>query len=257
VTAILVPFHQDDRLPAETIPLPDGLAVRLVDPMLPEQGKWERLVALYDAMADAVAADVAAGGRPTVASGDCLAILGTLTGLQRAGVHAAIVWFDAHGDVHSLSSSTSGYLGGMALRMAIGGDPDKLSGPLGMQPLPEGRAVLVDARDLDPGEVSYLAGSAVRRSDVEHVDPDLVPEGSFILHVDLDVIDASEVPGLRFPVGGGPSARAVLAAIRRLVDSDRVAAYSLACSWYPGAGPPEVDIRAALLAELLEFSANQ
>jgi arginase len=54
-------------------------------------------------MADAVAADVKAGGRPTVVTGDCLAILGTLAGLQRAGVHAAIVWFDTHGDVHTLS----------------------------------------------------------------------------------------------------------------------------------------------------------
>jgi arginase len=257
VAAILVPFHQDERLPGGTIRLRDGLDARLVDPALHAGTPWKRLVALYDAMADAVAADVAAGGRPTVVSGDCLAILGTLTGLQRAGVDAAIVWFDAHGDLHTLASSTSGYLGGMALRMAIGGDPDKLTGPLGMRPLPEDHAVLVDARDLDPGEVDYLAGSAVRRSDVERVSADMVPEGPFVLHIDLDVIDAAELPGLRFPASGGPSTRAVLAAVRGLVDSDRVAAFSLACSWHPGAGRREADAHAALLAELLTTPANQ
>ena len=59
-------------------------------------------------------------------TGDCLATLGTLVGLQRAGLDPSLVWFDAHGDVHTLKSSTSGYLGGMALRMAMGGDFTRL-----------------------------------------------------------------------------------------------------------------------------------
>jgi arginase len=124
---------------------------------------------------------------------------------------------------------------------------------LACKPLPEDHAVLVDARDLDPAEVDYLAGSAVRRSDVEHVGADLLPDGPFVLHIDLDVIDAAELPGLRFPAGDGPSTQAVLTAIHRLIHSDRVAAYSLRCSWYPSTSQTDADVHAALLAELVEW----
>ena len=43
--------------------------------------------------------------------------LGTIAGLQRAGSDPGIVWLDAHGDVQTPETSTSGYLAGMALRL--------------------------------------------------------------------------------------------------------------------------------------------
>jgi hypothetical protein len=65
--------------------------------------------------------------------------------------------------------------------------------PLGIQPLRENRVVLVDARDLDPAEEIFLATSAVRRSTVGELQPDDLPGGPVLLHVDVDVINASEV----------------------------------------------------------------
>jgi arginase len=251
VTILLVPFHQDERLPDGSIRLPDGLDVVLVDPVLAAGDQWSRLVELYRVVAEALAARVATEACPTVVSGDCLSALATLTGVQRAGTGAALVWFDAHGDVHTIDSSTSGYLGGMALRMAVGGDPDRVTGPLGMHPVREDQAVLVDARDLDPAEADFLAGSRLRRIRVEDVTADLLPGVPLVVHLDVDVIDAGEVPGLRFPVPGGPGAGAVIAAVHRLLDGGRVVALDVACPWYPAAGPHEADARAALLAALL------
>jgi arginase len=239
---VVVPYHQDDRLEAGTIPVPAG-AVE-VAPELPDAGRWERIAVLHQAVADAVVA-----GDTTVLSGDCLVLLGTLSGIQRGGVEPGLVWFDAHGDVHTVASSTSGYLGGMALRMALGGDPGLLAGPLGLRPLAEDVAVLVDGRDLDPAEREWLAGSAVRRIPVAEVGPDLLGGRPLVVHVDMDVIDPAELPGLMFPVPGGPSANEVIEAVRRL--ADRTVALDIACIWHPTDDPSIEATRAYLLNALL------
>src|SRR5690606_29145985 len=117
----LVPYHQDERLPDSSFPLP-GPDVVPVTRDLPEGGVWERVAALFEPVSAEVADQVAGGTRPTVVSGDCLTSEAVLAGLQRAGVDAAVVWFDAHGDIHTVESSTSGYIGGMPLRQILGAD---------------------------------------------------------------------------------------------------------------------------------------
>jgi arginase len=72
---------------------------------------------------------------------------------------------------------------------------------------------LVDARDLDPAEVDYLERSAVGHLQVDQVTSADLPDGPVILHIDLDVIDAGELPGFRFPAPNGPTNDSVLAAI--------------------------------------------
>ena len=187
-------------------------------------------------------------------TGDCLAVLGTLVGLQRTGSDPALVWFDAHGDVHTVTSSTSGYLGGMALRMAMGGDSALLGGPLGLQALSESRTVLVDARDLDPAEATFLSKSNVRQMRVEDVSVRDLPRGPIVVHVDLDVIDAGEIPGLRFPVANGPSAAQVFSSIEPLFASGRVVALSIACSWFDPVGDAESIPRTELVGKLLSVA---
>lgn len=161
---LLFPFHSDERLSDDDLPLPADVDPSIVEPELPVGGQWLRLTTLYEALAARVAEEVTSRSLTTVVSGDCLAVMGTLAGVQRAGLDPSLVWFDAHGDLHTLLSSSSGYLGGLALRMVLGGDPDRLATPLGIRPLPESSAVLVEARDLDPPEEDFLAGSALQRS---------------------------------------------------------------------------------------------
>lgn len=247
---MLLPFHQDERLSQHNLVLqPEDASV--VEPVLPDADRWQRLVTLYDQLAARVAAATAEAGITTVVSGDCLAALGTLAGMQRAGLDPSLVWFDAHGDVHTAATSTSGYLGGMALRMALGGDAERLACPLGLQPLAEERVVLVDGRDLDPAEVAYLATADVQRRRVEDVEAEDLPNGPLLLHLDVDVIDAASVPGVRFPVAGGPSKDAVLSALRRLIRSGRVRGVDVACIWSDAHDEGEQRVRHDLLAELL------
>jgi len=248
MTTILVPYHHDERLPDDSIDVRADVTVR---PRFPEAGRWQRLTALCAATADAVAPVVAAGGVPTVLSGDCLVLSGTLAGVQRGGMDPAVVWFDAHGDLHTLETTTSGYLGGLSLRLAMGVHAELFAGPLGLRPVAPERAVLVDARDLDPAEADFLTTpGSVRRIPVDEVDGDAVPDGPLILHVDVDVVDPAELPGLLFPAPGGPSAGAVVAACARLRATGRVVAVNISCTWRPAVTDAERATRAALLADL-------
>jgi len=231
MSVIQVPYHLDEYLPDLDVPLPPDTVITAD---LPAGDVWDRLSALYAGLAGAVAAEAGRGGRPVVVSGDCMTALGTMSGLQRAGVQAGIVWFDAHGDVQTLETTTSGYLGGLPLRLLMGYRPELIAARLGLRAVPEHQVALVDARDLDPPEVSFLAGAQIRRSEVGELDAAGLPGGPLYVHLDLDVIDSGQLPGLRFPAPGGPSPAQVTGALSALLGTGRVAAIGVACTWYPG-----------------------
>ena len=231
MTVIAVPYHLDEYLP--DLDFPAEPAERITT-SFPDGDVWERLAVLYAAVSRGVAADAERGGCPVVLTGDCLTALGIVAGLQGAGLDPGIVWFDAHGDVQTPETTTSGYVGGMPLRLLTGYEPELMASRLGLRPVPEHRIVLAGARDLDPPEVAYLSGAQIRRRDVTDLGD--LPQGPLYVHVDLDVIDAAGLPGLRYPVPGGPSARQLADALRALLGTGRVAALGVACTWYAGHG---------------------
>jgi arginase len=231
---IELPYHLDEYLPGLDVPLRPA---EVVTAELPAGDVWERLAILYALAGQAVADAAARGAGPVVVvSGDCLAALGTVAGLQRAGTDAGIVWFDAHGDVQTLETTTSGYLAGLSLRLLAGYRPELIAARLGLRPVPESRIILAGARDLDPPEVTYLAAAQLRRREVANLHRDDLPDGPLYVHLDADVIDPAEVPGLRYPARGGPGATQVADALRLLLGTGRVAAVGIACSWHPGRG---------------------
>jgi arginase len=231
---IKLPYHLDEYLPGLDVPLRPA---EVVTAELPAGDVWERLATLYALAGQAVAGAPVRGASPVVVvSGDCLAALGTVAGLQRAGTDAGIVWFDAHGDVQTLETTTSGYLAGLALRLLTGYRPELIAARLGLRAVPEPRIILAGARDLDPPETTYLATAGIRRTEVADLQPADLPDGPLYVHLDLDVIEGAEVPGLRFPAPGGPGPAQVADALRLLLGTGRVAAVGLACSWLPGHG---------------------
>lgn len=233
MTRLLVPYHLDEYLPDIDVPGPVDATVT-VD--LPDADPWVRMGALYERVATVVADETRPDRRLAVLSGDCTTSLGVVAGLQRAGMDPAIVWFDAHGDVQTMETTTSGYLGGMPLRILAGYRPELIADRLGLRAVAEDRIVLVDARDLDPPEKEYLSGTAITRCDVAQLTADVVPYGPVYLHVDFDVVSPADLPDVLFPSPGGPELDAVFAAIRRVMATGRVAAVGLGCTWHPGGG---------------------
>ena len=227
---IVTPWHLDEHIPA--FPVPVG-AAETICPALPAGPVPARISLLHRAVADSVAR----AARPLVLSGDCPTARAAVAGLQRRHRDLAVVWLDAHGDFNTPVISTSGYLGGMALAMLTGRTPELFGDALGLRPVADASVVLADARDLDPAERDALAASQVRRvpADPTAITSTLDRLGGtpVYLHLDVDVIDSAQLPGLRFPSGPGPSLTQVEECLAAVCATADVAAACLACAWLP------------------------
>jgi arginase len=192
-----------------------------------------RITVLHRAVADAVAR----AARPLLLSGDCLTGLAVATGLQRRCREIAVVWLDAHGDFNTPAITISGYLAGMPVAMLTGRAPELFADPLGLRPVPEHNIVLADARDLDPAERDALAASRVRRIPATAAAFQDALSGladlPVYLHVDVDIMDSSQIPGLRFPSGPGPTLGDVEDCLTAITASADIVAACLACAWLP------------------------
>ncbi len=205
----------------------------LLVPSLPDGSPQARMAVLYRELAEVVAEVCLAGDLPVVVAGDCLSAIGVLAGLQRAEVSPVLIWFDAHGDFNTWETTPSGFLGGMPLAMLVGRGEQSIVHEVGLASLPESDVILVDARDLDPGEGEAVRDSAVTH--LLHVEDSLtypLPDHPLYVHLDVDVVDPGEMPGVNYPARGGPSLATVGAALHRLAETGRVAAVSLS-AWTP------------------------
>jgi arginase len=227
----LTPFFLDQPMPGlEPLIQPDW---HINQPSLPKGSVQERMAALYQPLAEFVARTATHDERPVSLAGDCCTAIGVLAGLQRAGISPTLLWFDAHGDFNTWETSPSGFLGGMPLAMIVGRGEQTILDRLEMQPLPEAQVILIDARDLDPGE-----RDAVETSQVTHltkVDKLLdisLPDGPLYVHFDTDVVDPKDAPAMNYPTPGGPPLETIEAVFQRLAGGGRIVAASLS-SWNP------------------------
>jgi arginase len=227
---IVTPWHLDEHIPA--FPVPVGVT-ETICPALPAGPVPDRMTLLHQAVAGAVAR----AGRPLLLSGDCPVALGAVAGMQRRHHDLAVVWLDAHGDFNTPAITISGYLGGMALAMLTGRTPGLFGDALGLRPVADTNVVLAGARDLDPAERDALTASRVRRvpADPAAITSALDGLGTtpVYLHLDVDVIDSAQLPGLRFPSGPGPSLTQIEECLAAVCTAADVKAASIACAWLP------------------------
>jgi arginase len=228
---IITPWHLDEHIPAFPVP---ANVTETICPTLPAGPAPGRMTLLHRAVADAVAR---AAARPLLLSGDCPTALGVVAGLQRRYRDLAVVWLDAHGDFNTPAITTSGYLGGMPLAMLTGRAPELFCDALGLRPVADTDVVLADARDLDPAERDALTVSQVRRVPADPAAIISALDGlgrtPVYLHLDVDVIDSAQLPGLRFPSGPGPSVTQIEECLAAVCATADVRAACIACAWLP------------------------
>jgi arginase len=69
-----------------------------------------------------------------VLEGDCTHAVGAIGGLAQATGSPGVVWFDAHGDLNTMETTTSGFLGGLPYAVALGWDLDDWRLAAGLEP---------------------------------------------------------------------------------------------------------------------------
>ena len=174
---------------------------------------------------------------PVVLAGNCNTCVATLAGLEPDDT--GIVWLDAHPDFHTPATSKSGFIDGMALAMAVGQCHEDLRGRIGFgRPVAEDKVCLLGIRDVEPGERERLAASAISDQPPTEVE-------AVYLHIDLDVIDPTESPGVNFRGPGGWTLEQTCATVRSVAKELPLAAVSLT-NYRPEYDPDGKTARAAL-----------
>lgn len=232
--------------------------VRLAEGFSTEAGSAAEIQRL---LARRVAAARADGLLPLVLAGNCNVSVGVLASISPGAT--GVVWLDAHGDLNTPETSRSGFYDGMCLSVVTGGCWRALAATVpGFSPVAERDVVLVGARDLDMEEELRLDASGIHRIGVEALRQDGVAAALarpleeiagrrplVYLHVDLDVLDPTEVRANPFAVPGGLSLPEAVEVVLEVGERFEIAAAALT-SYDPGHDAEDRGPRAAL--ELIE-----
>lgn len=228
---ILTPYFLD-RYSAELEALaqPDWFVNR---PTLPDGDNLHRTAAYLPQIANFVSQVTKQGQCPVSIAGDCCPAIGVIAGLQEAEINPTLLWLDAHGDFNTFDTSPSGFLGGMPLAMIVGRGDQTMLEAVNMMPFSESRIILCDGRDLDPGEKIALAASKiVHITDIHKLLDHPLLNNPIYLHLDTDVIDPTDAPGMSYLTPGGPSLADMKTVFRKLGETHNIIAVSMS-TWNP------------------------
>ncbi len=171
---------------------------------------------------------------PIFLGGDHSASIGTIGGATHNG-QCGLIWVDAHGDLNTPQSSTSGNIHGMALAVLLGQGSSELVnvGRKGPKVLPE-NVVLIGTRDLDGEEKKLLAASKCTVYTMRDIDElgmhavlrktlgQLNHLNTIHLSLDMDAIDPQEAPGVGTPSHGGLTYREAQLIMETICDSGKL-----------------------------------
>jgi arginase len=176
------------------------------------------------------------GATPIVLGGDHSVAAGTVAGVanhfRAPGQAVGLIWIDAHSDINTPETSTSGNVHGMPLAALLGMGPAELSNLLGWQPkvLPQ-HTVLVGIRDVDEAERENIRRAGITAYTMRDIDEmglravmekaiEAAANGTAGYHVsmDMDWVDPEEAPGVGTPVPGGATYREAHLAMEILAD---------------------------------------
>jgi arginase len=152
-----------------------------------------------------------------------------------------LLWVDAHGDMNTPATSSSGNVHGMPLAALLGGEPAELAriGTFSPKVLPA-HTVLVGIRNLDDREKVLVKESGVHVFTMKDIDRqgiaavaeqavNLAGNGTAGIHVsfDMDVCDPLIAPGVGTPVKGGLDYREAHMLMEIVADSGRLTSLDL------------------------------
>jgi len=205
------------------------------DARTPSAGKAKFLREVEDVsrrLGDEVAAACVEGTLPLVLGGDHSVAIGTLGGAARDADIGA-VWFDAHADFNTPTTTPSGNVHGMPMAAALGIDEFEGVEWANADGLREENVALVGLRSLDDPEKDAIRDSEVSAYTMSDIDErgitpvveealDVASAGVDGIHVslDLDWLDPNLAPGVGTPVRGGVTYREAHTALELVANRD-------------------------------------
>jgi arginase len=224
------------------LPVPIAETQRLAD----TRKKYVKDIArVCQTLHDVALTSLDAGALPLVLGGDHSLAAGSVAAsaawVQRTESRPlGLIWVDAHGDMNTPETTTSGNVHGMPLAALLGNEPIELAS-IGASPsvLPR-YTVLVGIRNLDEPEKEQIRKSGVHVFTMKDIDRDgiarvaeraigLVAKGTGGIHVsfDMDVCDPTIAPGVGTAVKGGLDYREAHMVMEMVADSRRLVALDL------------------------------
>jgi arginase len=188
---------------------------------------------------DEGAIPIALGGDHSLGAGSVAAAAEWARKAQNLPI--GLIWVDAHGDMNTPATSSSGNVHGMPLAALLGGEPAELSriGTFSPKVLPA-HTVLVGIRNLDDREKVLVRESGVHVFTMKDIDRqgiaavaeqavNLAGKGTAGIHVsfDMDVCDPLIAPGVGTPVKGGLDYREAHMLMEIFADSGRLTSLDL------------------------------
>jgi len=187
---------------------------------------------VYQALADG-ALPVVLGGDHSLAAGSA----GASADFAAAqGKEVGLLWIDAHGDMNTPATTTTGNVHGMPLAALVGPEPTELSRIGARSPkVRTDRTVLIGVRNLDAAERDRIRDAGIEIFTMKDIDRDgiasvmeralaIAGRDTHGIHVsfDLDVCDPAIAPGVGTPVKGGLDYREAHMVMEMIADSQRL-----------------------------------
>jgi arginase len=196
--------------------------------------------ALYDRCLQSLesgALPLVLGGDHSVAAGSVAASAAWIR--KTANKPVGLIWVDAHGDMNTPQTTTSGNVHGMPLAALLGQEPRELAFGAPPAVLPA-HTVLVGIRNLDEEEKDQIRAAGVHVFTMKDIDRHGIATiaeraialasaetGGIHVSFDLDVCDPTFAPGVGTPVKGGLDYRESHMIMELVADSQRLVALDL------------------------------
>jgi len=189
-----------------------------------EYGAWKRLGMALGHFSDIVAKNEREGYFTVGLLATCPSMPGLVAGLQHSGpnekpLKIGMLWLDAHPDFNTPETTRSGSLGGMPVAVATGRALQRLRLDAHLDPpLNDRYIVMGGVRLVDPLEQELLDHSKIEQlsvDDLRNATPAVFAQldrlskitDKIYVHIDMDVLDPSEVMGHQNKVPNGPSSK--------------------------------------------------
>ena len=170
-----------------------------------------------------------------ISGGDHSLSIGSVQGLLRCEEDLKVIWVDAHGDINTRATSSTGSYHGMPVSFLLGEEKndnqDWFSGYLKPENL-----IYFGVRDLDPAEkryrdknkITYYTAADIKDGNTDRIIRDISAEvrGAKVhLSVDSDAFDPVIAPSTGVPVENGLDFETVLQLIRTVQQTADVISY--------------------------------